>query len=182
MPVTSTHAPVDVDLVLNIFDRPVRERLTLLLDALGTGLAGRGEDLNATIRRAAPALQETRRVLDVLDTDRARLRQLIADSDTVLASLAAGRGGSPTSCAAQAAWPRTSGDAARARGRGDPRGCRALLDEARTGLRQLRALREGRHAVRERLHESAPGLNRLVRSSAPVRAAASRRRCASASG
>ena len=50
----NTHPPVDLDLVLNIFRRPVRERFTLLLDALGAGLAARGEDLNQTIRRAAP--------------------------------------------------------------------------------------------------------------------------------
>ena len=88
VPVQNTHAPVDLDLVLATFDRPSRERLGILLGSLGAGLAGRGEDLGAAILRANPALQETRRVLDVLGRDRARLQRLITDGDTVLAALA----------------------------------------------------------------------------------------------
>ena len=46
--------------------RPYRERLRIILDELGAGVAGRADDLNETIRRASPALRETDRVLDVL--------------------------------------------------------------------------------------------------------------------
>ena len=54
---------VDLDLVNNIIRLPVRQRLSIILDELGVGLAGRGEDLNDVIRRAAPALKEVDQVL-----------------------------------------------------------------------------------------------------------------------
>ena len=57
---------VDIDLIGNIMREPERERLSLILNELGTGVAGRGEDLNEVIRRANPALQETDKVLEIL--------------------------------------------------------------------------------------------------------------------
>ncbi len=39
--------PVDLDLINNIMRLPYRQRLSLILNELGTGLAGRGADLNA---------------------------------------------------------------------------------------------------------------------------------------
>ena len=48
------------DLLGDITRLPERERLTLILNELGAGLAGRGSDLNAVIRRADPALAGTR--------------------------------------------------------------------------------------------------------------------------
>ena len=50
----------------NIIRRPFRERFSILLGEFGTGLAGRGEELNEVIHRANPALRETDRVLAVL--------------------------------------------------------------------------------------------------------------------
>jgi virulence factor Mce-like protein len=166
LPVRNTHAPIDIDLLLNIFDRPVRERLTLLLSALGTGLAARGEDLNATILRAAPALQETRRVLRVLDTDRHQLQELIANSDTVLASLAAGRG-------RIADFVRSTGHVAAVSGARRRRLAEAvhelprLLTEARGGLSQLTSFAKVGTPFAQRLRASGPGLNQLVRELAP---------------
>jgi virulence factor Mce-like protein len=166
LPVRNTHSPIDIDLLLNIFDRPVRERLTLLVSALGTGLAARGDDLNATIRRAAPALQETRRVLRVLDQDRTQLQQLIADSDTVLSSLAAGRG-------KVAEFVRGAGDVAAVSGARRERLAAAIhelpamLTQARGGLGQLTQFAAVGTPFAKRLRASGPGLNRLVRELAP---------------
>jgi ABC-type transporter Mla subunit MlaD len=92
VPVQSTHSPVDLDLVFGALRRPVRERLTILLNELGTGLAGRPEELNAAIRRANPALQEADRTLTILASERHTLGRLIDGSDTVLGQLAARRG------------------------------------------------------------------------------------------
>jgi virulence factor Mce-like protein len=83
--------PVDLDLVFDALRLPYRERFTLIVNELGTGLAGRPKDLNTAIRLANPALDQTNKVLTILDDDRARLGRLIDASDTVLAQLAGKR-------------------------------------------------------------------------------------------
>jgi len=88
LPVARTSSPVDLDLINDIMRLPFRERLTILLDELGAGVAGRGEDLNVLIRRANPALRETDRVLAILARQNRVLADLARDSDTALAPLA----------------------------------------------------------------------------------------------
>src|SRR3954453_142474 len=87
-PASQTHRPVDIDLLNNILRLPYRQRLSIILNELGTGLAGRGQDLNEVIRNANPALKETDKVLKLLANQNKVLRQLATDSDTVLAPLA----------------------------------------------------------------------------------------------
>ena len=88
LPVENTGASVDLDLVNEVFRRPYAERLTIIINELGVGLAGRGSDLNDVIRRAAPALQETDKVLRLLARQNSTLKQLAKDSDTVMEPLA----------------------------------------------------------------------------------------------
>lgn len=88
VPLARNHSPVDLDLVFAALRLPYRQRLALLVNELGTGLAGRPQDLNAAIRRANPALQQANRVLAILDRDRNVLGRLIDASDTVIAELA----------------------------------------------------------------------------------------------
>ena len=45
---------------------PYRQRLSLIVAELGTGVAGRGSELNQVIRRADPALKEVDKVLALL--------------------------------------------------------------------------------------------------------------------
>jgi virulence factor Mce-like protein len=92
VPLARNHSPVDLDLVFAALRLPYRQRLTLLVNELGTGLAGRPEDLNAAIRRANPALQQANRVLAIVDRDRHTLGRLIDASDVVVAKLAQHRG------------------------------------------------------------------------------------------
>lgn len=92
VPLARNHSPVDLDLVFAALRLPYRERLSLIVNELGTGLAGRPEDLNEAIRRANPALQQANRVLAILDRDRHTLGRLIDASDTVVAQLARHRG------------------------------------------------------------------------------------------
>jgi virulence factor Mce-like protein len=93
IPVRQTAGTIPPDLVLDILRRPARERFGLILSELGIGLTGRGEDLNATIRRGVPALRETDRVLRILADNRATLQRLTADADRVLVHLARNRAG-----------------------------------------------------------------------------------------
>ena len=86
--VAHTSSPVDLDLLNDILRLPYRERFAILLNEFGTGLAGRGEDLNEVIHRANPALRETDKVLKILAKQNRTLSRLASDSDRVLAPLA----------------------------------------------------------------------------------------------
>jgi virulence factor Mce-like protein len=85
---TNTSSPVDLDLVNDTLRLPYRQRLALLINEFGTGLAGRGDDLNQAIHRANPALRETDQVLNVLAEQNKTLADLQQESDRVLAPLA----------------------------------------------------------------------------------------------
>jgi phospholipid/cholesterol/gamma-HCH transport system substrate-binding protein len=91
LPVTQTSSPVDIDLLNNILRKPYAERLSIIINELGTAVAGRGKDLNETIKRANPALRETDKVLKILASQNKILGNLATDSDTVLAPLARDR-------------------------------------------------------------------------------------------
>ncbi len=91
LPVSQTSKPVDLDLVNNTLRLPYRQRLSIILNELGTGLAGRGGDLRLAIRNADPALKETDKVLRILANQNQVLGGLARDSDTILAPLARNR-------------------------------------------------------------------------------------------
>jgi phospholipid/cholesterol/gamma-HCH transport system substrate-binding protein len=88
LPATNTIKPVDIDLVGNIMRLPYRQRLSIIVNELGTGLAGNGAALNSAIRQADPALQQTDKVLAILAEQNRTLAQLAKNGDTVLAPLA----------------------------------------------------------------------------------------------
>jgi ABC-type transporter Mla subunit MlaD len=88
LPVTRTSSPIDQDIVQNISTEPVRQSLAVIINEFGTGLAARGSDLNAVIRRANPALGETDKVLQILARQNRQLARLATNSQTVLAPLA----------------------------------------------------------------------------------------------
>ena len=91
IPVEQTGTTIPPDLVQNVMRRPWRERLGIILAEFGAGFAARGDDLDATIKRAVPALRDTDRVLRILAQERRELRSLIRNSDTVLLDLAENR-------------------------------------------------------------------------------------------
>jgi ABC-type transporter Mla subunit MlaD len=87
VPVEQTSSTIPADLVNNIMRRPYRERFRLIITTLGTGLAGRPEDLAEALRRAHPGLRETSRVLEILGDQNQVIKDFIADSDTVIREL-----------------------------------------------------------------------------------------------
>jgi phospholipid/cholesterol/gamma-HCH transport system substrate-binding protein len=88
LPVERTSKSVDLDLINNIMREPYRERLSIILNELGTGVAGRGRDLDEVVRRANPALRELDKVLAILAGQNRTLSSLARDSDTILEPLA----------------------------------------------------------------------------------------------
>ena len=83
--------PVDLDLLNNIMRLPYRQRFAIIINELGTGLAGRGAELRQAIRNADPALQQTDKVLAILAGQNQMLAELAVDCDKVLAPLARDR-------------------------------------------------------------------------------------------
>jgi virulence factor Mce-like protein len=91
IPVAQTASTIPVDLINNIMRKPYRERLGIIVNELGTGVAGRSSDLNDAIRRASPALRETDKVLAKLADQNQVLQRLVADADVVIGDLAGNR-------------------------------------------------------------------------------------------
>src|SRR5204862_8071507 len=89
VPVKQTVSTVPPDLMQNIMRRPYRERFRLILAELGTGLAGRPDDLSQVLHRASPGLRETSKVLRILSRQNQIIKNFIVNSDTVLKELAA---------------------------------------------------------------------------------------------
>ena len=87
LPLENNGQEVDLDLVNNIMRQPYADRFRLILNELGAGLAARGNTLDAIIKRADPALQQTDRVLAVLAAQNHQLARLAQDSDTILTPL-----------------------------------------------------------------------------------------------
>ena len=87
LPLENNGQEVDLDLINNIMRQPYADRFRLILNELGAGLAARGNTLDAIIKRADPALQQTDRVLAVLAGQNHQLARLAQDSDTILTPL-----------------------------------------------------------------------------------------------
>src|SRR3954449_3795965 len=171
LPLAQTSSPVDLDLVNDIMRLPYRQRFAILLNEFGTGLAGRGADLNEVIHRANPALKQTDRVLKILAGQNHVLAQLASDSDTVLGPLAREKR-RVSDFIAQA---NTTAQATAER-RGD---IRASIRRLPGFLRQLRPLMadlgsfsdQATPVVRD-LGTAAPDVSRLVRQLGPFSSAA----------
>ena len=83
VPVEQTSSTIPLDLIQNIMRRPYRERFRLILAELGTGLAGRPQELNEVIRRAHPALRETTETFKILARHNRIIRDFIENADQV---------------------------------------------------------------------------------------------------
>jgi virulence factor Mce-like protein len=91
IPVSQTASTIAPDLIGDIMRRPYRERLSIILGELGAGVGGNAESLNAAIRRAAPALRETDKVLAKLAAQNQVLKQLVTDADRVIGDMSGNR-------------------------------------------------------------------------------------------
>lgn len=161
VPLANTHSPVDADLVLSAFRLPVRERLSIVLGELGVGVAGNGRALSAAIRRSNPAIGATRRVLRIVDADRAVLGRLIDRSDAVIAELARRRGrvAAFVDEAQHVAGIAAQRDGALSEG---IRRLPVTLDETRSSLDALRALTERSQPLLKDLRTATAPLTQLV--------------------
>jgi phospholipid/cholesterol/gamma-HCH transport system substrate-binding protein len=87
LPFENNSTSVDPDLINNISQLTYAQRFRLILNELGAGLAGRGEDLEEVVKRANPVLRDADRLFGILNAQRDRLAQLSADSERILGPL-----------------------------------------------------------------------------------------------
>jgi virulence factor Mce-like protein len=88
IPVANTESTIPSDLLANVMRMPYRERFTLIINELGAAVAARSGDLQAALRRAVPALDQTDNLLNLLANDSGTLQSLTKDSDSVITALA----------------------------------------------------------------------------------------------
>ena len=166
LPVERTSKPIDLDLVNNINRLPQRQRLAIILNELGAGFAGRGEDLNTTIRRANPALGATNQVLEILGEQNQVLRKLATDSDQVLGPLSRDR----EAVAGFIEEANTVSQATAERRADLERNFERLprfLEELRPTMTRLEGFADEFEPVLSDLQAAAPDINRLFRELGP---------------
>jgi phospholipid/cholesterol/gamma-HCH transport system substrate-binding protein len=88
LPLGRNSTSVDPDLINDIQTLPYAQRFRLILNELGAGFAGRGEDVEVVVKRANPVLRDIDRLFGILSQQRDRLAQLASDSNQILGPLA----------------------------------------------------------------------------------------------
>ncbi len=88
IPVTQTSSTVPGDLLQDVMRMPYRERLTLIINELGAGVAGNSENLQAALDRAVPALTNTDNLLNLLANNSQTIQSLTTSANTLVTELA----------------------------------------------------------------------------------------------
>ena len=89
LPATNTVNPIDLDLVNNTLRLPYRQRLSIILNELGVGLAGNGKALRSAVRAANPTLRALEDVIAIFAEQNKVLAQIADDGDRALQPIAA---------------------------------------------------------------------------------------------
>jgi ABC-type transporter Mla subunit MlaD len=87
LPLGNNGTSVDPDLINDIYTLPYAQRFRLILNELGAGLGGRGEDIEVLVKRANPVLRDVDRFFGVLSAQRKQLAQLASNSEEILGPL-----------------------------------------------------------------------------------------------
>jgi phospholipid/cholesterol/gamma-HCH transport system substrate-binding protein len=170
LPLENNSTSVDPDLINDINKLPYAQRFRLIFNELGAGLAGRGADIEAAVKRANPALRDVDRLLGILNDQRDQLTQLSADSEQILGPLSRER-------AQVAGFFTNSGIAAQAtteRGKALEESLQkfpAFLRQFRTTMRSLQGFSEAATPTFAALGKAAPSFTEATRLLTPFSAA-----------
>jgi phospholipid/cholesterol/gamma-HCH transport system substrate-binding protein len=166
LPLENNSTSVDPDLINNINRLPYAQRFRLIFNELGAGLASRGADIEAAVKRANPVLRDVDRLIGILDSQRNQLTQLAVDSEQILEPLSRER-------ASVAGFFTNAGAAAQAsseRGADLEASLRKFpefLREFRLTLRSLGGFSDAATPVFADLGEAAPSFTEATRLLAP---------------
>jgi phospholipid/cholesterol/gamma-HCH transport system substrate-binding protein len=170
LPLENNSTSVDPDLINDINKLPYAQRFRLIFNELGAGLAGRGEDIEAAVRRANPALRDVDRLLGILDAQRDQLTQLAADSEQILEPLSRERAhvaGFFTNSGAAAQATTERGEDLEASLQKFPE----FLREFRLTMRSLQGFSDAATPTFAALGKAAPGFTEATRLLTPFSAA-----------
>ena len=170
LPFENNSTSVDPDLINNINQLTYAQRFRLILNELGAGLAGRGEDIEEAVKRANPVLRDADRVFGILNAQRDQLAQLASDSEEILGPLSRER-------SSVAGFFANAGAAAQASTEKGP-ALEASLQKLPAFLRELRQtmgsfeyFSNSGTPVVEALGKAAPALTQATRALTPFSAA-----------
>jgi phospholipid/cholesterol/gamma-HCH transport system substrate-binding protein len=170
LPLENNSTSVDPDLINNINQLTYVQRFRLVLNELGAGLAGRGEDIEEAVKRANPVLRDADRVIGILNAQRDQLAQLTSDSDEILGPLARDRSsvaGFFSNAGASAQASTEKGEALEASLQKLP----AFLRELRQTMGSFEYFSKAGTPVSESLAKAAPALTQATRALTPFSAA-----------
>jgi phospholipid/cholesterol/gamma-HCH transport system substrate-binding protein len=170
LPVENNSTSIDPDLINNINELTYAQRFRLILNELGAGLAGRGEDIEEVVKRANPVLRDADRLFQILNAQRDELAQLSADSEEILGPLARERrsvAGFFSNAGAAAQASAEEGAALEASLRKFP----PFLRELRQTMASFEFFSEAGTPVVESFGRAAPALTRATRALTPFAAA-----------
>jgi ABC-type transporter Mla subunit MlaD len=166
LPLGNSGTSVDPDLINDIQRLPEAQRFRLILNELGAGFAGRGEDLEEVVKRANPVLRDVDRLFGILSEQRDELAQLASDSEEILVPLARERthvAGFISNAGAAAEASSELGSDVEASFEKFPR----FLREFRYTMRSLRGFSDAARPVFENFDEAAPALTDATKTLAP---------------
>ena len=171
VPVTHTAEPVGLLDVFNTFNLPTRQRLMVLVNELGIGTSGRGQDVNQILLRANPTLAVARRAIAILAEQRSQLQTIVDATDRIASE---GAAHTPNldhfldqAAALTALTAAHSGSLSQSVAR-----LPGLLAAAHPALQQLDTVAVDGTPLLQQIHAAVPALNRVASDLGPfVRAA-----------
>jgi len=170
LPLENNSTSVDPDLINDINKLPYAQRFRLIFNELGAGLAGRGADIEAAVKRANPALRDVDRLIGILNDQRDQLTKLAADSEQILEPLSRER----AHVAGFFVNSGVAGQASSERGaelEASLRKFPAFLREFRQTMRSLQGFSEAATPVFADLGKAAPSFTETTRLLTPFSAA-----------
>lgn len=166
LPLGSNGTSVDPDLINDIQTLPYAQRFRLILNELGAGLAGRGEDIEVLVKRANPVLRDADRLFGILAAQRDQLAQLASDSEEILRPLSQQRAhvaGFIANAGVAAQASSEHGEQLEASLRKFPK----FLTEFRLTMRSLQGFSNAGTPLFEDLGQAAPSLTDATRTLTP---------------
>ena len=166
LPLGSNGTSVDPDLINDIQTLPYAQRFRLILNELGAGLAGRGEDIEVLVKRANPVLRDVDRLFGILAGQRDQLAQLASDSEEILRPLSRERAhvvGFFANAGVSAQASAEKGEQLEASFQKLPK----FLAEFRTTMRSLQGFSDAGTPLFEDLGQAAPSLTDATKTLTP---------------
>ena len=88
LPTSQTVSPVQISNVLDVFNASTRTNLSSLIDELGSGLHGNGQELRYGFEQLMPFLETAKQISTAVTAQGSDLRQLIHASGSIMQTLA----------------------------------------------------------------------------------------------